>query len=168
MNKENKTQAFTLLLIRIWLGMRALISGIEKFSGTVSSESEVTIDGRVNTYGLTESSAVKTYGIEYYNGIPAPLKAKFLSQPLLPDFLVSLFDAILGPSLILIGITTILGILPRISLFALGFIFTLLTVGLILIKQDSGVAWLGTHILLIAYALMHAEKDKIALVGKKW
>jgi len=166
MNKQAKTQSFAILLIRVWLGIRAFISGIEKFSGKIASDSDVVIDGATNSYGLTASESVKTYGIAFYHGIPAALKEKFLNEPLLPNFLVNFFDVILGPALILFGITTVLGIIPRISLLALGFIFSILTVGLILIKQDAGVAWLGTHILLIAFALYNAEKDKYTLLGK--
>jgi len=166
MSLENKSQSLALLLVRIWLGARAIISGIEKFAGRVSSESEVSIDGSVNSYGLTATETTKTYGMKFYSGIPEALKPKFASEPLLPEFLLNFFSAILGPSLILAGIATLLGIFPKISLFVLGIIFTILTVGLILIKQDAGVAWLGIHILLISFALFNAEKDKYILLGK--
>ena len=167
MSSENKSQSLALLLVRIWLGVRAVVSGIEKFAGKVSSDSEVSIDGSVNAYGLTATETTKTYGFSFYSGIPEPLKAKFASEPLLPEFLLGFFNAILGPGLILAGIATILGVFPRISLFVLGIIFTLLTVGLILIKQDAGVAWLGIHILLVAFVLFNADKDKCVLLGKK-
>ena len=42
-----------------------------------------------------------------------------------------------------------------------------LTVGLILIKQDDGISWLGIHIALVAFALMLAKHNKFTLL-KKW
>ena len=39
--------------------------------------------------------------------------------------------------------------------------------GLILIKQEDGVAWLGIHIALVAFALALARHNKFALL-KKW
>ena len=40
-------------------------------------------------------------------------------------------------------------------------------VGLILINQADGVAWLGIHVALIAMALLLAKHNKLALL-KKW
>jgi thiosulfate dehydrogenase [quinone] large subunit len=43
----------------------------------------------------------------------------------------------------------------------------MLTVGLILIKQDDGVAWLGIHVALVAFALALARHNRFTLL-KKW
>ena len=61
----------------------------------------------------------------------------------------------------------LLGLGTRLSLFLQGLLYIALTVGLILIKQDDGVAWLGIHIALITLALMLAKHNKLALL-KKW
>jgi thiosulfate dehydrogenase [quinone] large subunit len=42
-----------------------------------------------------------------------------------------------------------------------------LSAGLILINQPDGIAWLGIHVALIAFALMLAKHNKLALL-KKW
>jgi thiosulfate dehydrogenase [quinone] large subunit len=49
----------------------------------------------------------------------------------------------------------------------MGLLYTSLTFGLILIKQDAGVAWLGIHILMIVAALALANYNRFALL-KKW
>lgn len=49
----------------------------------------------------------------------------------------------------------------------MGILYTSLTFGLILIHQDSGIAWLGTHMLLIALALIYSDQDRFALALKK-
>ena len=166
-NYTNINQSIALFLIRFWLGIRVLISGVEKFSGTVSGDQPVNIDGDENSYGLTEATSSKTYGLEFYSGIPDSLKTKFAGEPLLPEWMLAPFNLILGPLLIVLGITILLGIFTRISLFVLGLVFTALTVGLVLIKQDAGVAWLGIHIILIATALFYSDKDRLVLLKSR-
>jgi len=86
---------------------------------------------------------------------------------LLPKFALTTFDHLLGPVLILTGVLLLLGLGTRLSLFAQGLIYIALTAGLILLKQDDGVAWLGIHIALVAFALMLARYNRFALL-KKW
>jgi thiosulfate dehydrogenase [quinone] large subunit len=155
------------LLLRLWLAMRALQTGIEKFSGTTASDAVVKVDGAPNEYGLTASGSVKNYALENYHGVPAALMSKFQSEPLMLKFALPLYDKILGPVLIILGITLLLGIANRISLFLLGLLYISLTWGLILIKQDDGVSWLGIHMILIVMALALAEYNRFALL-KKW
>ena len=51
--------------------------------------------------------------------------------------------------LIVLGLALLLGIRSREALLGIGLVFTLLTVGLILIAQEQGVAWLGVQIVLV-------------------
>jgi thiosulfate dehydrogenase [quinone] large subunit len=43
----------------------------------------------------------------------------------------------------------------------------MLMAGLLLIKQDDGIAWLGIHAALVAMALMLAKHNRLCLL-KKW
>lgn len=156
-----------IILLRLWLAMRAIQTGIEKFAGTTTSNSAVLIDGAPNSYGLTEATTGKVYAFSNYHGVPAPLYSQFQAEPFIPDFALNLYDAVLGPVLIITGVTLLLGIATRISLFTMGLIYTSLTFGLILIKQDAGIAWLGTHIILIVSALALAKYNRFAIL-KKW
>lgn len=155
------------LLLRIWLGMRSIQTGIEKFAGTHDIDKAVTIDGAPNAYGLTDTVAGKSYALSHYHGVPAPLYEKFSEEPLIPSWGLGLYDALLGPALLILGLTVLLGIATRLSLFAMGLLYTSLTFGLILIKQDAGIAWLGVHIIMIVMALGLAKYDRIAVM-KKW
>jgi thiosulfate dehydrogenase [quinone] large subunit len=110
---------------------------------------------------------VKTYSITNYSGVPSPLKNKFVNEPLLPHPLLSAFDHLLGPLLIATGVMLLLGLGTRLSLFVQGLIYIALTAGLILIRQDDGISWLGIHIALVAMALMLAKYNKLAIL-KKW
>ena len=67
----------------------------------------------------------------------------------------------------ILGLTLFLGIATRFSLFLMGLVYTSLTFGLILIKQDAGIAWLGVHIVMIVIALALAKHNRFAIL-KKW
>lgn len=168
-DKCSKDLGLTLgmLTLRIWLGLRAIQTGIEKFAGSKANSSVVAIDGVPNSYGLTKEGADKFYSFSEYHGVPVPLYDKFASEPLVPTWGLNLYDTILGPVLILLGLGILFGIAQRISLFVMGLVYTSLTFGLILIKQDAGIAWLGVHIIMVVMALALAKYNKFAIL-KKW
>ena len=39
------------LVLRLWLALRAILTGIEKYAGTTTTDAAVEIDGAVNEYG---------------------------------------------------------------------------------------------------------------------
>lgn len=166
-SKCDYTLAFWLL--RLWLGVRGLLTGIEKF-GAYKTIQQPLIDpttGQPDPSGALIEMKVKYYAWANYSGIPASLKGKFANEALLPQFALTAFDKMLGPALVLTGIMLLIGLGTRISLFVQGLIYVALTAGLILIRQDDGVSWLGIHIALVAFALMLAKNNKLAIL-KKW
>ena len=160
------TMAF--LLLRGWLGIRALMTGIEKF-GAYKTVQKPFIDPTTGQPdpNLVTDAKVKFYSLANYSGIPSGLKSKFTGEPFLPSFAMGLFDRMLGPFLIISGLMLLLGVGTRLSLFLQGLVYIALTIGLILIGQNDGVAWLGIHLALIAFALVLAKNNKLALL-KKW
>lgn len=176
MNENNKgnepchcdhTLAF--LVLRGWLAVRALLTGIEKF-GKYQSVAKPLIDpdtGQPDASGVMINVNEKHYAWANYSGIPASMKDKFAYEPLLPKFAVTAFDHLLGPAFILTGLMLLLGLGTRVSLFVQGLIYIALTFGLILIGRDDGISWLGVHVALVALALMLARHNKLALL-KKW
>lgn len=155
------------LLLRVWLAVRAIQTGVEKFAGTKAADQVVTVDGAPNEYGLTAAGSVKNYALENYHGVPEALMKKFQEEPLMLKFALPLYDKLLGPALLVLGITILLGIASRTSLFLLGLLYVSLTWGLILIKQDEGVSWLGVHMILVVMALALAEHNRFTIL-KKW
>jgi len=153
------------LLLRVWLGVRAIQTGIEKYAGTKASDKAV--DGPAGAYGMTDPDAVKNYALENYHGVPSGLMKKFEAEPMMLKFGLPLYDKILGPVLIILGVTILIGLASRTSLFLLGLLYVSLTWGLILINQNDGVAWLGTHMVLITLALMLSDHNRLAVL-KKW
>ena len=61
----------------------------------------------------------------------------------------------------------IIGLGTRVSLFVQGLLFIALTVGLVLIDANDGVAYLGIHIGLVAGAFLLAQHNRFAVL-KKW
>jgi thiosulfate dehydrogenase [quinone] large subunit len=155
-------------LLRLWLAARAIQTGIEKF-GAYKTIQKPLLDatGQPDASGAMVDVKVKFYALANYSGIPTALKGKFVNEALLPQFALNLFDHLLGPALIATGVMLLIGLGTRVSLFVQGLIYTALTVGLILIKQDDGISWLGIHIALVAFALVLAKNNKFALL-KKW
>ena len=173
MNSSEKTDTLALtygaLLARLWLGVRALQTGIEKYGGNKISEKVVDIDGAPNEYGLTSEGADKVYSMANYHGVPEALFTKFQGEPLMTEWSLKIYDKVLGPALIILGITILLGIASRTSMFVLGLLYISLTWGLILLGTpgQSGVAWLGTHMLIIIAALALSRHNRLCIL-KKW
>lgn len=164
--KSDLGQILAMLLLRLWLGFRAIQTAIEKFAGNRASEVPVTIDGAADTYGLVEAGSEKSYALSNYHGVPAALYEKLAAEPLIPGWALAVYDRLLGPALLILGLTVLLGLATRFSLFAMGLLYTSLTFGLILLKQDAGIAWLGVHIVLIALALTLAQHNRLTVTRK--
>lgn len=157
------------LVLRLWLGVRALLTGIEKY-GAYANIQKPLIDpttGQPDASGVLVNVSVKYYSVTNYAGIPPSLKDRFVNEPLLPKFSLAAFDHLLGPAFIITGVMLLLGLGTRLSLFLQGVMYTALTIGLILIKQDDGISWLGIHVALVAFALTLAKHNKFAIL-KKW
>jgi thiosulfate dehydrogenase [quinone] large subunit len=160
---------FAFLALRLWLGVRALFVGIEKF-GAYKSVAMPLIDpstGQPDASGVMVNVNVKTYALANYAGVPAALADKFAHEPFLPKFALVAFDKMLGPAFIVTGLMLIIGLGTRLSLVAQGVLFIALTFGLVLIHQDDGVAFLGIHIALVAVAFLLVQHNRFAVL-KKW
>lgn len=160
---------FAYLVLRLWLGARALFVGIQKF-GSYRSVAMPLIDpstGQPDASGVMVNVNIKSYALANYAGVPAALRDKFAHEPLLPKFALVAFDKTLGPLFILTGIMLLIGLGTRLSLLVQALIYIALTVGLILIDQNDGVAYLGIHIGLVSAALLLAQHNRFTVL-KKW
>lgn len=160
---------FAFLALRLWLGFRALFVGIQKYAAYKSVAMPL-IDpstGQPDASGVMVNVSVKSYALANYAGIPVGLRDKFAHDPLFPKFALTMFDRMLGPAFILTGIMLIVGLGTRVSLLVQGLLFIALTVGLVLIDANDGVAYLGIHIGLVAAAFMLVQHNRFAVL-KKW
>jgi thiosulfate dehydrogenase [quinone] large subunit len=152
------------LTLRLWLGSRALISGLEKYSAKITVQ-EPLLDaaGQPDMSGAMVDVEKKVYGLKYYHALPDTLQTKFAAEPLLPGFLCTPFYALLGPALLVLGVLLLIGAANRLTLFAMGVLYVALTLGLMLIGQDAGVSWLAIHVGLVAFALTLVDHNRFAV-----
>lgn len=160
---------FAFWALRLWLGARALFVGIQKYAAykTVAMPLIDPTTGQPDASGVMTNVSIKSYALANYAGIPVAMRDKFAHDPLLPKFALTLFDRMLGPAFILTGIMLLLGFGTRVSLLVQGVLFIALTVGLVLIDQNDGVAYLGIHIGLVAGAFLLVQHNRFAVL-KKW
>jgi thiosulfate dehydrogenase (quinone) large subunit len=164
--RADYTLAF--LLLRLWLAMRAILAGVEKF-GAYKTVQQPFIDpttGQPDPNAVVETK-VKFYALANYSGVPAAMQGRFENEALLPHFALSAFNFLLGPVLIITGVMLLAGLGTRISLFVQGLIYIALTAGLVLIGQNEGPPYLGIHLALVVFALLLAKHNKLVLL-KKW
>jgi thiosulfate dehydrogenase (quinone) large subunit len=155
---------FAYLLLRLWLGLRALYAGVEKYAGTTTVREPLLDEfGEPDMSGAMIEVSRKVYGLAHYQGVPPPLAAKFAAEPLLPAWALAIYEAVLGPLLVLIGLTLLVGLASRITLLLHGLVYCSLTVGLILLNESGGVAWLGIHLLLVVAALRLLAHNRFTL-----
>ena len=131
------TAAF--LLLRLFLGLRALFGGIEKFelSGTYSIENYTTNMKRMAT-GITGAS-------------------------FLPLWATKSFALPLGYLLIALGVALLLGLKMRLTLILMGLVYVALSFGLMVVQEGDGVAWLGVHLGLVVAALLLVRYNRFAV-----
>ncbi len=166
-SSSDLASTFAFWVLRLWLGLRALLAGLEKYAGKVTEQQPLLDEfGEPDINGAMVEVSRKVYSFDHYHGLPAPLASRFAEEPLLPGWALGLFDTLLGPVLIAMGIALLIGLAPRVTLLVHGLIYTSLSVGLILIGQDGGIAWLGIHVLLVVAALRLVPHDRFAVLPK--
>jgi thiosulfate dehydrogenase [quinone] large subunit len=161
---DTKDHSWAFITLRLWLGTRTFLAGLEKFSEKITIQQPLLdANGTPDSSGAVVEVSKKVYGISHYHGIPEALKTKFLDEPLLPQFLTAPFYASLGYILVILGAMLLLGFFTRLSLVLTGVLYTMLMLGLLLIHQEDGVAWLAIHAGLIAYALTLAKHNRFSI-----
>jgi thiosulfate dehydrogenase [quinone] large subunit len=128
-----------LLLLRLFLGLRALLAGVEKF----------------------ESGGV--YSLENYAKNMERMATGITGASFLPLWTTRPFALSLGYVLIVLGVTILLGVKTRISLFLLGLVYVGLSFGLMAVQENEGVAWLAIHVLVTAVALVLVRYNRFAV-----
>lgn len=135
------TSAF--LLLRLFVGLRTLLAGIEKFEGK-------------GTYSFAN----------YYENM-GRMAQGITGASFLPLWMTRSFAHSLGYVLVVLGIALLLGIKSRVTLTLTGLIYVGLSFGLMAVQESQGVAWLATQIGLIVGALLLVRHDRFALLRDK-
>lgn len=135
------TAAF--LLLRLFLALRAILSGVEKFE----------LNG--------------TYSFANYYQSMSRMASGITGASFLPLWMTKSFALPLGYVLLVLGIAILLGLKLRVTLFLMGLVYTALAFGLMVVQEGEGVAWLGVHVLLCVAALVLVRHNRFALWADK-
>lgn len=130
-------------LLRLFLGLRTLLAGLEKFEANKS----------FSFSNYTENMTRMATGISNYSFIPL--------------WAAKTFAMSLGFILAFLGVTILLGIKSRISLFIGGLVYVGLGFGLMAVQEGEGVAWIGMQVLMFAVALVLVRHERFALWGDR-
>jgi thiosulfate dehydrogenase (quinone) large subunit len=131
------TAAFWLL--RLFLGLRAFLAGLEKFeAGGSYSFANYSVNMKRMASGITGAS-------------------------FLPLWMTQVFALSLGYLLLVVGVALLLGLKTRIALIVAGLIYVGLGFGLMAVQENEGVAWIGVYVGLVVAALLLLRHNRFAL-----
>lgn len=162
-------------LLRFWLATRVIGTGLTKFQGkakVIKAEYAGDSDEDLAVLGDQAYDVVDKLGIQFYHGLPekGPMTIQtFSDSPLMPSFMVGPYAAVLGVALIGLGLTVLLGLFSRVSLFLMGLLYISLTYGFIILEPSmgpsaaAGIAYLGVHVIMIVMALALSKYNKFEL-----
>ena len=136
------TAAF--LILRLFLGLRTLMAGLEKFEANKS----------YSTANYAENMTRMATGISNNSTIPL-WAAKAFALPL-------------GYILTILGLAILLGVKSRATLFITGLVYVGLSFGLMAVQEGEGVAWLAVQVLMFAVALVFVRHNRFAVWGDKF
>ncbi|MGH7944709.1 MAG: hypothetical protein ACREH8_07870 [Opitutaceae bacterium] len=135
------TAAF--LLLRLFLGLRTLMAGLEKFE------------------------ANRSFSLGNYSENMTRMATGISNNSVIPLWAAKAFALPLGFVLTLLGVAILLGVKSRISLFLSGLVYTGLAFGLMAVQEGEGVAWIGMQVLMFAVALLLVRNERFAVLGDR-
>lgn len=131
------TAAF--LLLRLFLGLRTFLAGLEKFEGKGS------------------------YSLANYSENMGRMASGITGASFLPMWMTRSFAMSIGYVLLVLGAALLLGVKTRATLVLLGLTYVGLSFGLMAVQEGEGVAWLAIHVMMIAGALVLVQHDRFAV-----
>jgi thiosulfate dehydrogenase (quinone) large subunit len=135
--------AYAHVILRLWVGMRLFFAGIDKFRAKGSTD----------------------YSFDQLEKNLAPISDLMKANTALPGFMITPYFYTLAFGLTLIGLTCILGIFTRLSLFIGGLLFISLSLGLMMLPDDNAAVMLGLQVGLAAMALVTLKPNKFSVDG---
>ena len=138
--------AFAHLVLRLWVGMRLFMAGLDKFR-----------------WG---NGATTSFGLENYSKKTEQLAKLMSDNSFLPEFACKGFAGVIGYLLILVGLWVALGICTEFGLLAAGLVFLMLGFGLAALPDDTEVVTnIGLSVLIVAAALVTSKAKTFSLDG---
>lgn len=150
MSEEIKQQccriefAFAHLILRLWVGMRLFMAGVDKFraKGSLDLAKENLEKNLLPIMDLMGNNAI-----------------------FLPKALIAPYFYALTYGLLIFGALVIVGLFTRLSLLAGGLIFVSLAFGLLALPDDSQGVMRGIEVAITAFALVTARGNQLSVDG---
>lgn len=138
---------FAHLLLRLWVGMRVFMAGLDKFRWGNGPDT--------------------TFSIANYADKKAPPIAKLMaSNSFLPESMCNTFANTIGYILVPVGIWVAIGICTEFGLLAAGLVFLSLGFGLAALPDDTEVVSnIGLSVLIVAAALVTSKAKAFSIDG---
>lgn len=153
--------AFANLLLRLWIGLRLVGAGIDKWrAGSCFGFKGVGSDGVEIDVARGVSFTAENYDKKLANIAKLTFDKGFLPKPL-----CDMYAKPLGYILVGVGIWVVVGLISELSLFAAGLVFLSLGVGLATLPDDTEVVYIGIHILIVAAALATSRHKNFSIDG---
>lgn len=137
---------FAHVLLRLWVGMRLFMAGLDKFR-----------------WG---NGPTVSFGLDNYSKKTGPLAKLMADNSFMPQWACDAFAASIGYILIPVGIWVAIGICTEFGLLAAGLVFLSLGLGLAALPDDTEVVSnIGLSILIVAAALVTSKAKTFSLDG---
>lgn len=141
----NNSLAYANLLLRLWIGLRLFMAGVDKFRAGNGSGA--------------------TFNMDNFHKKSEQIAALMSNNSFLPAWACNLYAKSIGFVLLAVGIWVAVGICTELGLLAAGFVVLSLGFGLAALPDDTEVVYIGIHVLIIAAALATARNNKLSLDG---
>lgn len=142
----NLSAAYAHLLLRLWVGMRLFMAGVDKFR-----------DG---------SGENATFSLDNLAKKSARIADLMSTNSFLPKSMCEPFANYIAWPLLVVGVWVVVGIFTELGLLAAGLVFLSLGFGLAALPDDGElVGNIGISIGLVALALMTAHAKNLSLDG---
>jgi thiosulfate dehydrogenase (quinone) large subunit len=129
------TAAF--LLLRLFLGLRTLLAGVEKFE------------------------ANKSYSFSNYSDNMSRMAGGISNNSFIPLWAANVYAYSIGFLLTILGLALLLGVRSRLTLTVTGLVYVSLGFGLMAVQEGEGVAWIGVQVLMFVAALLLVRHEPI-------
>ena len=133
------------LLLRLWIGLRLFMAGLDKFRAGEGAEA--------------------TFSLENYDAKVGRIAQLTWEKGFLPEWMCKAYAMPVGYLLLIAGIWSVVGIFSRLGLFFAGLVFLSLGFGLATLPDDTEVLFIGMHILIVAAALYTTPHAKFSVDG---
>jgi hypothetical protein len=153
--------AFGALLLRLFIGMRLLFAGLEKWKTKVTVVNDET--GEKLTYWTYQIFGEGSS--EVYNTNIGRITSNMNNDSPLPFWMIEQYAGTLGWMLLIVGAWVLVGLFSRASLVVAGFVFLSLTFGLATIGADPEIVERGIEIGLVVGALALARYQVFGVDG---